>query len=739
MCTGPSPDSAPGGRLIAFRADRLGARLVSLMNALRLAQDLGADFACAWTDTTGVGHVFNDPAELFAADWVAAHFMGADTWRAHRRDCAALTGQMAQEPGGLAGALAGGDVIIGNAFGVIVLAGEDEAAITDRFRAQFGRIPWSAPVAAAMAALEGALAGHTAYHIRRGDLTGDLKAMNKAWPHKMVPNEFYERHMERSLGGGGVVLFSDDADTVAHYRGAFPALRTLPDLIDTAALTEAQRDLLELYAMSRCATIIAPERSAFSSTAAELSGARKVAVTDALSDEDREAAYGALRDRLRDRPESFAGDGDIGQCLAHVGDWLEGQERWADAASLFARRVADGLNISFVYPRTMAFQHRAGDPDGVVRTAGHMRDRSIVHVKDQAAAEILHGYAHLRLGDTAAGLRHVVNGFWHAPAIPSAKSVVPFLIANGLLSPANFLPASDLQLSLVARRGPLKALFVDFPDLVGRDGAVIPVALGALEPVLWDWAPLMRSVSVVAEVRRGLVDRFGEALAELPDDDATQAERDSLAELFAAFRGNADAAAAQLATVAEANPDDPMIRQRHSHVHWLARRFGKAAAVASDAAAIRPDWVALRAWAGMTALRIRDLSAARPHLDAAAAANVGLPSIHALRADCLERQQDPAGALAEAERALDLAPLEVDHVLRIARLLDRAGRPEDAIARMMPVVDAQRAPAKLFVQLVGLLEQTGQSARAAEVAAEARARIPEHPALARLEELAGNA
>ncbi len=33
----------PKGRLIAYRADRLGARLVSLMNAMRIAAEIGAD------------------------------------------------------------------------------------------------------------------------------------------------------------------------------------------------------------------------------------------------------------------------------------------------------------------------------------------------------------------------------------------------------------------------------------------------------------------------------------------------------------------------------------------------------------------------------------------------------------------------------------------------------------------------------------------------------------------------
>ncbi len=730
------PDNARPGWLIAFRADRLGARLVSLMNAMRIAEDMDAGFACAWTDSTGVGHVFNDPSELFDSDFVDQHFLDADTWRVHRRTCDALSGQLQQDADGVASALSDGtDLIVGNAFGVICLGGETKAEITPNFRAQFDRIPFAAPVRNAMSALSDALSGHTAYHIRRGDLTGDLKAMNKAWPHKVVPNEFYERHMERALGtSGGVILFSDNTEMIDHYRATFAGLKTLPDLIDIDALTEAQRDFLELYAMSRCATIIAPERSAFSSTAADLTGAVKQSVMDALTEADREAAYQALYRRLLERPESFPGEGEIGQCLAHVGDWLENAERWRDAADLFAKRVEGGLNISFVYPRTMTYLHRANDPAGVVRTATQMQSRSIVHVKDQAAAELLHGYGHWRLGDRAAATRHIANGFWHAPSIPAAKSVVPFLIVTGHLTPRNFLPASRLQLSLLTRRGPLKSLFVDFPDLIDTaEGAKLPVALGAMEPVLWDWAPLMRSISITAEVRRGTIARFTEALTGAPDDPRHRSERESLLAIFSAFGGETDAGAARLEELMAEFAEAPMVHQRLSHAHWLARRFRKAALAADRAAGLRPNWLALRTWAGQTALRIREYDRAREHLEAAATVDAGLASVHALLAECCDRQGDPK-ALSEAERAIDLAPLEVEHVLRIARLLEKADRPDEAIEHMMPVIAAQRAPAKLFVQAINLLEKMGLTSDAGDMIAEAHARIPGHPALEKLSE-----
>ena len=740
MSTDPLPDNTPAsrklpGRLIAFRADRLGARLVSLMNAMRIAQDYNAGFACAWTDSAGVGHVFNDPTELFETDFVRAKFLDADEWRAHRKSCETLTGQLQQSPDGMVKVLATGqDLVVGNAFGVITLKGENPDLVTTRFRSQFQRITFAEPLAKAMRAVADALQGFTAYHIRRGDLTGDLKAMNKPWPHKMVPNEFYEHHIQNTLdaGGAGVVLFSDDPDTVAHYSARFPSLRTMTDLIDLTPLTEAQRDLLELFAMSRCEKIIAPQRSAFSSTAADLSGAQKMDVTEALSDADRTQAHQALYERLRDRTDSFAGPGEIGQCLAHIGPWLEEQERWDDARNLFAARVADGLNISFVYPRTMGYQHRTDDTAGVIETAAQMRARSIVHVKDQAAAEILHGYAHLRRGDRATGLRHIVNGFWHAPTIPSARSVVPFLIDNAWLDATNFLPSSPLQRGLFLKRGPLKAMFLEFPELLTMEGVTIPRASGSLEPVLWDWAPLMRSISVSAEVRRGTVARFVALIESLPDDPETAAERASMLALYDAFGGDPEPAIDTLQTLADQLPADAMIHQRLSHAHRIARNYGPASKAAWRAVELAPDWPAMRAWAGLCLIRTRDYDEAVAHLQVAADANVGLPSAHALLAEGLQHLKQPQKALASIETALSLAPLEVDYTLRIARILYRSNRVEEAIAQLQPVVAAERAPAKLYIFLIEMLESIGQTANASEMAAEARRRSPDHPVIAEL-------
>ena len=759
LATAPTRPIPPGqascrGQLVAFRNDRLGARLLTMVNAMRIGADYDIPFAVYWPFAVDVTKVFNDPTELFESGFVARHFISKEEFVGLRPQALRIGDAVRRDADQLRSDCAGGKhVLVDQAFGINVFEGEDEDAVSIRFAAAFGQVPFSAALGGPMASVDQALSGATAYHIRRGDLTEGVQAMNKPWPHKMVPDEFYERQMARVLGDDTpAILFSDDAETLRHYTSRFPKLRTIRDVLDTDGLTEAQRDLIELYAMSRCETIIAPQRSAFSSTAANLSGARKMDVTECLTPEDREAAQQALFERLRDRPGSFAGDGEIGQSLAHIGQWLEESGRLAEAADLFSTRIASGLNISFIYPQTMGYQHRVGDVDGVIDTARHMQSRYVVHIKDQANAEILHGCAHLRravqpapVGGTAeahqsaiepeacaTGLRHIVNGFWHAPTVPGARSVVPFLLENGLLNGGNFLPSTTLLRNLLPRRGPLKALFVDHPDLVSMPGMVIPRHVGSLDPLTWDWAPLIRSLSYQAVVRRGTVARINDAIGKLPDDPGTAVERQSLIALYQSFADDPVAAADRLQDLARRSPDDAMVHQRLSHALRLSRDFHAAADAAERAVELAPDWPAVRAWAGMSFIRVRRLDEAIGHLRVAADLRIGLPTIHAILAEALQRNGDYADALAEIGVALELAPLEVDFNLRAARILDQNGRPEDAIGYLTPVVEAERAPAKLFILLVELLEKTGDAPMAAEMVRLAQRRSPDHPALADL-------
>lgn len=722
----------PTGRLIAYRADRLGARLVSLMNAMRIAGEVGADFRCAWTRTTGVGEVFNDPAELFEPDFIARHFLAPADWRSARPHAVTLRTGGAHSTGSIRATLSEGtDMIVGNAFGVIRLAGESDADVLSRFREQFHRIPFAAPVARSMATASAALQGHTAYHIRRGDLTGDLKAMNKAWPHKMVPNEFYEAHMRERLDAAcGVVLFSDDSATIRHFQHAFPALKVTGDVIDVSGLTEAQRDLVELYAMGCCATIIAPERSAFSSTAADLFGAARQPIARALGDRLLNRAHEALLERVEKDPGSFPGDGEIGQCLVHLGDWLGRSGRWQDVARVFSGQVRRGLNISFVYPGTLTALHRSGDLPGVLEISALLPHRHIVHTRDRVDAGILHGWGHIRSGDRALGLRHIANGFWHGPTSGLARSAVPLMVELGWYDHRNFLPVTALQRAIQRRRGPVKTLTADLPGIEQTEGIDLPDSMGRLETMIWDWAPLLRSASTKSAMQSGAIGRVIEVLRKARPNPEQAGEVASQIAFLQALSGKSRSALDQLETLGTECPDDWQVWQRLSHLCWRERAFERASDAASRALDCLGDSPALKAWAGMILVRRRKWDPALTVLREADTADIGFPGITALLAQAQSATDDKETALSTIRRARRFAPQDPRMAIFEARLLEQSGDLVTASRELEVLVDQQRATGKVFVQLVSILRQLGETARAAEVARIAEHRFPDRPKLA---------
>lgn len=719
----------PTGRLIAYRADRLGARLVSLMNAMRIAAEIGADFRCAWTRTTGVGEAFNDPTELFEPDFIARHFLSPAEWRSARPHAVTLRTGGAHSTDSVHATLSDGtDMIVGNAFGMITLAGESDADVLPRFREQFHRIPFATPVARSMAAVGTALHGHTAYHIRRGDLTGDLKAMNKAWPHKMVPNELYEAHMRGRLEAtSGVVLFSDDPATIRHFQHAFPALKVTSDVIDVTGLTEAQRDLVELYAMGCCATIIAPDRSAFSSTAADLFGAARQSVARALGDHELDRAHEALMKRVEEDPDSFSGDGDIAQSLAHLGDWLESAGRWQDAARVFSDQVRRGLNISFVYPRTLSCLHRIGDIPGTLEVSALLLQRHIVHNKDRVAAEILHGWGHIRSGDRVSGLRHIANGFWHGPTSGLARSAVPLMVELGWYDHRNFLPVTALQRVIQRRRGPVKTLFTDLPGIEQTEGMDLPDSMGRLETMIWDWAPLLRSASTKAAAQSGAIARVIEVLRKTRTDRHQASEVASQIAFLQALPGESRSALDQLESLGAERPDDWQVWQRLSHLYWRERAFERASDAAIRALDCLGDSPALNAWAGMILVRRRKWDQALIVLREADHADIGFPGITALLAQAQSATDDKSTALSTIRRARALAPQDPRMAIFEARLLEQSGDLVTASRELEVLVDQQRATGKVFIQLVSILRQLGETARAAEVARIAEHRFPDRP------------
>ena len=63
------------GKIFAFRNDRMGSRLIAILNAIRFAKDFDVDFRIYWLLTEGMSEEIKVPGEVFSESFMAKHFV----------------------------------------------------------------------------------------------------------------------------------------------------------------------------------------------------------------------------------------------------------------------------------------------------------------------------------------------------------------------------------------------------------------------------------------------------------------------------------------------------------------------------------------------------------------------------------------------------------------------------------------------------------------------------------------
>ena len=362
------------------------------------------------------------------------------------------------------------------------------------------------------------------------------------------------------------------------------------------------------------------------------------------------------------------------------------------------------------------------------KTGDLMDQRFVLHVKDFAVAEVWRGYALIRAGEKAAGLRHMVNAFWHDPNRAEVKAAISYVVATGRLHARNFLPTEPVIMSFRRRRGPVKWLTEQMPALLDAPNGSLADGLPALDPLTWDWDPLLRKNHTPGAVRKGVAKGYRELLAKMQADDPDiRAAIQGVDALLAAHMGELESARTRLETLAGQLPNHAMTAQRLSHVCWMARDFKASAAEGQRAADLAPEVPAIRAWAGMVQLRNRAWEKALTNLSAAYGNCIGIARIPALLTEALARTGSDHEALASIRAARQLAPMEAQFSLVAANLSAKLGDIEEAIALLEDLVSLDRSPQRGYILLAELLIGEGQAARASEVLEQGLIRSPESP------------
>lgn len=287
--------------IVAQRGGRLGGRLNSLVNALRVAEKTGLPFRYHWSVIQDRDYEINYVEELFTQRFLQEN-IDAEAFRHLRPDLRRLPHSPAFPLGALPERCEGKAGFLVNGTRAYVFPGEDPIQVRRELRESFHRLDFLPELKRAFEEIERRMEGQeaVALHIRRGDLR---------WPRfrwvagssKYRPTLLYAEYLRRRYAAGAresFLVFSDDPETVQELKRAFPDLRSQEDFFDPGRYSELQLAVLDMFMMMQCRQIVGPGISAFSNFAETLAGTALLPIAQAFdADELRNLIYGSLQER----------------------------------------------------------------------------------------------------------------------------------------------------------------------------------------------------------------------------------------------------------------------------------------------------------------------------------------------------------------------------------------------------------------------------------------------------------
>ena len=505
-------------QIIGFRQDRIGARLVCLLNVMRLNRRFGLGGRFLWlSEPQGPYPELADPALFFdgsfcrqqleivgaAPDLAAWHNLGT---------VSAATGSTH-----FAERLARGERFLVDAMvGNLRFVDESPAAVDREIREIAAGIRLARPLRRALRHARARLAevgeGRiVAIHVRRGDILDGDPWSYSSWASKYVPDEFYRAFI--AAGQGAVVAFSDTPAAVAHMAQGDGRVIRVGALFDDPDLSVAQRDLLELLLMGGCAEVGAPILSAFSRAASVVGGVRVVALPAMLPPGPRLAAHDALLDRVIRDPGSFFAPGDLAQSAHYAAAHAATVGRAPELVEALAAQPALLDRFPFLY-RALAVAALAG---GMTAQARDLAGQGLAHPllrnrdRPQCRQVLLVAGPGVPAGTPAAAPARDATGdampITTEDATPDATGA-EFLrmILSGRAAEGPIVPA--LAHRILGAPGPVREALMFPPELLDLHAIPAPDPLGGGGPVptlpLWvlrgDWSELIADPAVQREL-----------------------------------------------------------------------------------------------------------------------------------------------------------------------------------------------------------------------------------------------
>ncbi|MDO5622312.1 MAG: hypothetical protein Q4G24_12670 [Paracoccus sp. (in: a-proteobacteria)] len=367
---------------LGFRKDRIGARLVNLLNVQRLSQKFGVTGRMVWlSQPDGPYPELTDPERFFAPRFVRQHMIVMDQHpdMAGRKLFPALAGSTGDEA--VARMLDQGQRFsVDTNLEICRMMGEDRAEVDDQIAALVAGLELAPGIRKPLEQARAQLAAKWgpgrpfAIHVRRGDILDGDPWSRTSWPAKYVPDEFFRAFVAEV--DGPVIAFSDTPEAVLHMAQGDPRILPVGDLVDFSRLDTAERDLIELLLMAGCRLIGAPSLSAFSRAAEVIGGADVAPLPGGLPEAVRTAAYDALLERVISAPDSFyrpdsGVQGDLAQSVQFAAPQAVTRGRVSELLAVFQGERADMLNRHPFLNRALATAAVGGGLTEVARELAH--------------------------------------------------------------------------------------------------------------------------------------------------------------------------------------------------------------------------------------------------------------------------------------------------------------------------------------------------------------------------------
>lgn len=385
------PQTVPA--IVGYRQDRIGARVIAMLNVQRFAALTGRAGCYFWlSQPDGPYPELADPTRFFSAGYVARHMQVVDRVPdlSQRGFYPAVSREL--NLGGLRAALAKGRLFWTDSnLAVDRVMDEDPAAVASQMAQLSAAIELAPRLRDALDGARAELARRWgpgrpfAIHVRRGDILDAIPWSLSSWPSKYLPDEFFRAFVAEV--DGPVIAFSDTPKAITHLARGDARIMAVGDLVDFSALDTAERDLIEMLLMAGCRLIGAPAQSAFSRAAEVLGMAEIAALPTALPEAPRLAAFDALLGRVMAGADSFFAPGDLAQSLQYAAGHAVLAGQVPALLDAFEGRHALMARFPFIYRALAVAAQTAGLTDRAVGLATDGLAQADLRRRDRAECE----------------------------------------------------------------------------------------------------------------------------------------------------------------------------------------------------------------------------------------------------------------------------------------------------------------------------------------------------------------